>query len=135
MHIELIRAVQELIPAGSDVVVLGDGEFDGTDWLKTTCAELVEASDHKSRGFNLHKSHLSDPARICLMIATSLAYIWLVYLGEYALEQSWHLLIDRTERRDLSLFQLGMRLLNRLLREGYRLPEFCLAMPGNALNE
>ena len=70
-----------------------------------------------------------------LMIATSLAYIWLVYLGEYALEQSWHLLIDRTERRDLSLFQLGARLLNRLLREGYRLPKFCLAMHGNALNE
>jgi len=29
MHIELIRAVQALIPIGADVVCLGDGEFDG----------------------------------------------------------------------------------------------------------
>ena len=93
-------------------------------------------SDIKSRGFNLHKSHLSDPMRISrLMIAASLAYIWLVYLGEYALKKGWHLLIDRTDRRDLSLFQLGMRLLKRLLREGYQLPDFCLEMPANPLNE
>ena len=35
MHVELICAVQQLIPAGSDVVMLGDGEFDGTEWLAT----------------------------------------------------------------------------------------------------
>lgn len=36
-------------------------------------------SDQKSRGFYLHKSHLSDPARLTrLLIAACLAYIWLV---------------------------------------------------------
>ena len=35
MHIELIQAVQKLIPADADVIVLGDGEFDGTNWLNT----------------------------------------------------------------------------------------------------
>ena len=35
MHVELIEATRKLIPAGADVVVLGDGEFDGTDWLST----------------------------------------------------------------------------------------------------
>jgi len=39
-------------------------------------------SDQKSRGFHLHKSHLSDPARLSrLLLAASLAYLWMVYLG------------------------------------------------------
>ena len=37
-------------------------------------------SDQKSRGFNIHKSHLTDPQRLSrLLIASYLAYIWLVY--------------------------------------------------------
>ena len=36
-------------------------------------------SDQKSRGFQLHKSHLSDPARLArLLIAACLAYLWVV---------------------------------------------------------
>ncbi len=39
-------------------------------------------SDQKSRGFNLHKSHISDPERLSrFMIATCLAYIWIIHLG------------------------------------------------------
>lgn len=218
-HIELIQAVQQLIPASSDVIVLGDGEFDGVEWLNTieeygwryvcrtaensifyegderfhirdvcpkrgerigiegvsftdkqyspvtavawwgmdykeplylvtNCETAGEAchwykkrfrietlfSDYKSRGFNLHKSHLSDPERLNrLMMAVSLAYIWLIYLAEYSIEKGWNKLLDRTERNDLSLFQLGIRMLERLLRENKRLPEFRLAMPSKAL--
>lgn len=33
LHVELIKAVQAIVPAGREVVVLGDGEFDGTGWL------------------------------------------------------------------------------------------------------
>ena len=34
----------------------------------------------------LHFSHISDPARLSrLMIAAGLAYIWIVYLGEFAM--------------------------------------------------
>jgi len=37
-------------------------------------------SDQKSRGFHLHKSHISDPQRLSrLLIAACLAYIWIVY--------------------------------------------------------
>jgi Transposase DDE domain len=37
-------------------------------------------SDQKSRGFHLHTSHMSDVQRLSrLLIATCLAYIWLVY--------------------------------------------------------
>ncbi len=35
MHIELIKSVQAIIPEGTAVICLGDGEFDGADWLKT----------------------------------------------------------------------------------------------------
>ena len=39
-------------------------------------------SDQKSRGFHIHKSHISDVQRLSrLLIAACLAYIWVVYLG------------------------------------------------------
>jgi hypothetical protein len=39
-------------------------------------------SDQKSRCFHLHKSHLSNPARLeRLMLAACLAYLWIAYLG------------------------------------------------------
>ncbi len=39
-------------------------------------------SDQKSRGFHIHKSHMSDVQRLSrLLIAACLAYIWIIYLG------------------------------------------------------
>jgi len=179
MHIDLISAVRELIPEKTDVIVLGDGEFDGAKWLaeletygwKYSCrtaknskfyeegeafhiqdicpdkGEMTEVgdveftdqrvltvravaywgsqyedpiylvsnfstgseavywygkrfrietlfSDFKGRGFNLDKSGLRDPERINrLLIAVSLAYIWIIFLGEYALEKGWDKII------------------------------------------
>lgn len=80
-------------------------------------------SDQKSRGFQLHKSHLADPDRLSrLLIATCLAYLWLVYLGVVALRDQWLKLIHRTDRCDLSLFQLGFRLLDHFLNESLSIP-------------
>lgn len=80
-------------------------------------------SDQKSRGFNLQKSHLSDPERLArLLIATCLAYIWIVYLGVIAQRDQWVRIIHRTERCDLSLFQLGLELLEHFLNEGLPIP-------------
>ena len=77
-------------------------------------------SDQKSRGFNLHKSHISDPSRLSrLMIATCLAYI---RLGEICMDRGWIGTIHRTYRCDLSLFQIGFRFLEFLLNEGLRIP-------------
>lgn len=73
-------------------------------------------SDQKSRGFNLHKSHLSNPARLAkLMIAACLAYLWIVQLGLWSLGNELHKTVHRTARCDLSLFQLGLRILEHLL--------------------
>lgn len=80
-------------------------------------------SDHKSRGFQLHKSHLSEPARVLrLLIAAALAYLWIIFLGTLAHLEGWVALIHRTERCDLSLFQLGLRLLDYFLNQGLPIP-------------
>ena len=86
-------------------------------------------SDQKSRGFHLHKSHISDPQRLArLMIAACFAYIWIIYLGVICLQDGWKNQIHRTDRCDLSLFQLGLDLLEYFLNENlpilvdFRLP-------------
>ena len=80
-------------------------------------------SDQKSRGFHLHKSHLSDPQRISrLLIAACLAYIWIVYLGSVCTKEGWVSIIHRRHRCDLSLFQLGLRILKHFLNEDLPVP-------------
>lgn len=75
-------------------------------------------SDQKSRGFQIQKSHIADPARLTrLLIAACLAYIWIVFLGTQAYLKRLVPLIHRTDRCDLSLFQLGLELLQYLLDE------------------
>jgi DDE family transposase len=210
LHIALVEQLQDLIPAGVSVVLLGDGEFDGTGlqhtlthagwsyvcrtgchmtaswqgetfrldtvgwcikpgtlvdfsevlfteeaygpmmliccwatgykdplYLVTNLPSAEEAcrlyakrfrietffSDQKSRGFFLHKSHIAAPTRVSrLLIAACLAYIWVVYLGSICLKDGWVGAIHRRHRCDLSLFQLGLRLLDYLLNEELPIP-------------
>jgi hypothetical protein len=80
-------------------------------------------SDQKSRGFHLHKSHISDPQRLSrLLIAACLAYIWIVYLGSLCEKDGWREHIHRKKRCDLSLFQLGLRYLEHFLNEELPIP-------------
>jgi hypothetical protein len=80
-------------------------------------------SDQKSRGFHIHKSHLSDVQRLSrLLIAACLAYIWVVYLGALCEKEQWRPIIHRTQRCDLSLFQLGLRFLEYILNEELPIP-------------
>ena len=80
-------------------------------------------SDQKSRGFHIHKSHMSDVQRLSrLLIAACLAYIWIVYLGAVCEKDQWRPIIHRRKRCALSLFQLGLRLLEHLLNEGMPIP-------------
>jgi len=210
LHIALVELVLELIPAGTKVVFLGDGEFDGSKlqetmheagwwyacrtskgntatwddetfhvdelgaclkpgrlielkevvltreaygpvmllccwaqghaeplYLVSNMSSAEEAidyykkrfrietffSDQKSRGFNIHKSHLTDPQRLSrLLIASCLAYIWLVYLGSLCQKERWQSIIHRRKRCDVSLFQLGLRLLEHFLNEELPIP-------------
>ena len=80
-------------------------------------------ADQKSRGFHMHQSHISDPQRLSrLLIAACLAYIWVVYLGALCEQEGWRELIHRQKRCDLSLFQLGLRVLEHFLNEELPIP-------------
>lgn len=85
-------------------------------------------SDTKSRGFRLDKSHLEEPERLSrLLLAAVLAYWWLTYLGVKAREADWDKLVHRTDRTDLSFFQLGWRILEEFLMCG-RVNELAFAL-------
>jgi len=76
-------------------------------------------SDQKSRGFHIHKSHLSDPIRVSrLLIAACLAYIWMICFGLFVVARGKTGLIDRTDRVDKSLFRLGLDWLKHVLKRG-----------------
>jgi hypothetical protein len=80
-------------------------------------------SDQKSRGFHIHKSHISDPQRLSrLLIAACLAYIWIIYLGSLGEKEGWGSIIHRKDRCDLGLFQLGLRILEHFLNEELSIP-------------
>jgi Transposase DDE domain len=80
-------------------------------------------SDQKSRGFHRHKSPLSEPERLSrLMMAACFAYIWIVSLGSIGVEGGWIGIIHRRHRCDVSLFQLGLRLLDHFLHEDLPIP-------------
>lgn len=92
-------------------------------------------SDTKTRGFRLDKSHLDQPERLSrLLLAAVLAYWWLTYLGVSGREADWDKLVHRTDRTDLSFFQLGWRILEEFLMCG-RIAElsFVLVLSPKAL--
>jgi hypothetical protein len=96
---------------------------DPCQWYKKRFTIETLFSDQKSRGFYLNKSHISDPERLAqLMMAACLAYIWIIYLGNLSIQQGWDKIIHRTDRCDLSLFQMGLRLLDYFLTMEMEIP-------------
>ncbi len=76
-------------------------------------------SDQKSRGFHIHKSHLSDPERVSrLLLAVCLAYVWMIMQGLWVIATGRASLIDRRDRRDKSIFRLGLDWLRYALKRG-----------------
>lgn len=72
--------------------------------------------DDKSGGFDLHSSHLADPKRLdTLLLALAVAVLWIYELGETVLTDEKRSDIDPAYKRQLSIFQLGWRLLRRLI--------------------
>ena len=100
-------------------------------WYKKRFQIETFFSDQKSRGFGLDKSHLSDPKRLArLLMASCLAYIWLVCLGVRVVQSGKLPLIHRKNRCDLSLFQIGLLWLDYCLNEGLPLI-ICFRLPLN----
>ena len=93
-------------------------------------------SDQKSRGFNIHKSHLSDPARVSrLLVAACLAYIWMILQGLQVVAENKTGCIDRTERNDKSVFRLGLDWIRHCLKRDLEFqPMFWFQIQQNVVN-
>jgi hypothetical protein len=84
-------------------------------------------SDVKSRGFNLDKTRLWHPERVSrLIFATAIAYIFMVFLGVELIIAGPLEQLCRTDRFYHSLFQLGLKYLNHLLKSVSTIPELTL---------
>jgi hypothetical protein len=72
--------------------------------------------DLKRHGFDLESTHLRHFARLSrLTLAAALLYVWLVSTGARAIKNGQRHLVDRNDRRDLSIFRIGLRLIERRL--------------------
>lgn len=72
--------------------------------------------DFKRHGFDLEATHLDHFWRLSrLTLAVSLLYVSLVSLGARVIKNGQRYLVDRTDRRDFSIFRLGYNMLNRYL--------------------
>ena len=72
--------------------------------------------DLKKHGFDLESTHLRQAGRLSrLTLAVVLLYDWLMLLGVKTIKTGQRRLVDRHDRRDLSVFQIGLRLLERCL--------------------
>jgi len=73
-------------------------------------------ADFKKHGFDLERTMLRNPPRLsCLTLAVAFLYVWLLSSGSRAIRAGLRHLVDRKDRRDLSCFQIGLRLIERLL--------------------
>jgi hypothetical protein len=72
--------------------------------------------DLKGNGFDLESTHLQHIARLSrLTLAVALLYAWLVEIGAKIIKNGWRHWVDRADRRDLSIFQIGFRFIDRRL--------------------
>lgn len=76
--------------------------------------------DMKGHGFDLESSHLHHFLRLSrLTLAVALLYVWLVSTGAIVIKNGKRRLVDRAERRDLSIFQIGLRFIERRLTNAF----------------
>ncbi len=72
--------------------------------------------DLKSNGFDLESTHLQHIARLSrLTLAVALLYAWSVEIGAKIIKNGLRGWVDRADRRDLSIFQIGFRSIDRRL--------------------
>jgi hypothetical protein len=70
--------------------------------------------DLKGHGFDLEASMLHSFLRLSrLTLAVALLYVWAIATGTQVIQRGQRHLVDRNERRDLSIFQIGLRFIER----------------------
>ena len=72
--------------------------------------------DFKKHGFDLETTMLRHAPRLSrLTLAVAFLYVWLLSIGTRTIRSGLRHLVDRKDRRDLSLFQIGLRFIARKL--------------------
>jgi hypothetical protein len=72
--------------------------------------------DFKKHGFALETTMLRHASRLSrLTLAVAFLYAWLLSIGSRTIRVGLRHLVDRKDRRDLSLFQIGLRFIDRKL--------------------
>jgi len=72
--------------------------------------------DFKKHGFDLECTMLRDFLRLSrLTLAIAFLYVWLISTGTRTIHKGLRHLVDRNDRRDLSIFQIGLRFIQRRL--------------------
>ena len=72
--------------------------------------------DLKKHGFDLESTMLHDFDKLSrLTLAVAFLYVWLISVGGRTIREGLRHLVDRNDRRDLSVFQIGLRYIQRRL--------------------
>ncbi len=72
--------------------------------------------DLKSHGFDLERTMLRHADRLSqLTLAVAMLYVWSISIGTKTIQNSQRDQVDRKDRRDLSIFQIGLRFIERRL--------------------
>lgn len=72
--------------------------------------------DLKGHGFDLESSRLQHFLRLSrLTLAVVLLYLWTLTTGASTIKNGLRRRVDRTDRRDLSLFRIGLRWIQRMI--------------------
>ena len=80
--------------------------------------------DLKGHGFDLGSTHLRHLTRLSrLILLVVLLYVWLLLAGVRTIQRGERHCVDRRDRRDLSVFQIGWRFIDWLLSQGVPLPK------------
>ena len=76
-------------------------------------------ADFKRHGFDLESTHLRHFLRLSrLTLFVALLYLWCVAFGANIIKRGLRSLVDRSDRRDLSIFRIGHDMIHRLLTNG-----------------
>jgi hypothetical protein len=76
--------------------------------------------DLKKHGFDLESTMLHDFLRLSrLTLAVAFLYVWLISVGGRTIHSGLRHLVDRNDRRGLSIFQIGLRYIQRRITNAF----------------
>jgi len=83
--------------------------------------------DMKKHGFDLESTMLHTFQRLSrLTLIVAYLYVWLISIGVRTIHAGLRHLVDRKDRRDLSIFQIGLRFIQRRLVNALSItPQLC----------